>query len=327
VPRPKTLRNDLSKGWKRLYKLRELPLSKKEEHARIFLNNALKKYHNPVVCWSGGKDSGVVLHLTLQLKSDIPVIHVDTGVDFPENNKFVRKMVKCWNLNLLRAYPNKDEDFWSIGRKWGWPIYGKHIASNVGRARRTGNIRSQLASLEKTLVQYQLHISTKCSEYVLGKPSRKTEHKLGADLKIIGLRADESRARVRLWVDHGDHYFVKHYFAKNNGIWKLNPIATWTEKDIYDYHEKYGIRMCPLYKKGYPRNGCWPCAMAIRNGQLKRLRKHHPQHFRKLLLETPMGKELMRAKMLSMLGRTKKKYSYKEISLFLKEHPDAFDVL
>ncbi|GAI03484.1 unnamed protein product, partial [marine sediment metagenome] len=177
----------------------------------------------------------------------------------------------------------------------GWPIFGKNIASNVERANRSGNIRPQMSKLEKLLAKNKLHISAKCAHYIQEKPSKKIEKDLNSDLKIIGLRASESRARVRLWVDHGDFYKVKDYFGKKKEIWKLNPIATWTEEDVWEYHNKYEIPRCKLYDIGYSRNGCWSCAMGIRNGQLERLRFGHPKLFKHLIYKTEMGKEIFRA--------------------------------
>jgi len=327
MPRSKAVRKDLSKGWNELYELWKLPLAKKVKNSESLLSQALNTHKRPVVCWSGGKDSGATLHLTLKIDRDIPVIFVETGVDFEETKKFVRKLAKSWKLNLFIAKPKRGDDFWAIGGRYGWPIYGKNIASNVERARRTGNLRPQLSKLERKLVNGGLHISTKCSELLLEKPTKLKEEELGADAKIIGLRAEESRARVRLWVDHGDQYFVKRYFGRGRGIWKVNPIAVWTEKDVLGYHEKHNIPICDLYKMGYPRNGCWPCAMAIRNGQLRRLRKIYPKLFNKLMLETAMGKELMRAKNMAIGKREGKNYSAKDIKKLLEVEPDAFDSL
>ena len=67
--------------------------------------------------------------------------------------------------------------------------------------------------------------------------------------------------------------------------------------------------------------------MAIRNGQLKRLRNNHPKLFKKLLIDTPMGKELMRAKDFATGSRLKKNYSVNDVEKLLKQHPDAFNTL
>jgi phosphoadenosine phosphosulfate reductase len=294
LPRPKAIRKDLTAGWLRIHRLLKWNMSRKLHYSNDLLAHALKRHKHPVMCWSGGKDSTVTLSLVRRLVPDIPVIYVESGVEFMETSRFVRRMAEIWNLNLTIARPSNGDTFWNIGQKYGWPVFSKNIASNVERAVRTGNIRPQLSALEDILAENKAHISVKCCEFLREKPSKKVEQSLNADLKIVGLRAYESRARVRLWVDHGDYFYVKRYFGRNRGIWKANPISIWTEGDVWKYHRQYKIPHCELYDIGYPRNGCWPCAMAIRNGQLKRLQEHHPLLHKHLITKTEMGKELVR---------------------------------
>lgn len=286
--------NDLSKGWKTLHGIWKWSLEKKVRYSLRLLMQVFEKHENPVLCWSGGKDSTVVLHLARLLWPDIPIIYVDTGVEFPESSEFVRLLIEKWKLNFTVVEPLENEGFWSLGERYGWPIFGKSVASNVERAVNTANIRSQLSALERLLAVNKIRISCRCTEFIQERPSKRAEKALSADVKIIGLRASESRARVRLWVDYGDHYYVKRYFGRRKGIWKVNPIATWTEQDIWKYHEINSISYCKLYDIGYPRNGCWPCAMGVVNGQLKRLKRGHPTLFEYLIGQTAMGEELRR---------------------------------
>lgn len=327
MPRPKKNRNDLSEGWRELHRSWKKPLHLKTNAARRFVKKVLAQHDRPVVCWSGGKDSGVVLHLVRQFMPDVPVVYVDSGVEFSETKSFIRQLAQQWDLNLVVAKPEKGVDFWSIGESYGWPICGKATASNVERALRTGNVRDQLSSLERTLVQAGIRISCKCSEYLQERPSKRAEEKLGADVKFVGIRAAESRSRVRLWIDHGQYFFVKRYYGRGRGIWKANPIGEWTDEDIWKYHGKYNIPHCPLYDMGYTRNGCWPCAMGARHGQLARLRKLHPRRFRRLLTKTPMGMELMKIKLLLADGQFREAYSDCGVAECLKHSPTAFDTL
>lgn len=325
MPRPDSIRKDMHQGWKDLYKYWEWNLDRKVEESHKLLDSVLKKHRQPIVCWSGGKDSTVVLHLVRQHRPDIPVIYVDSGVEFPETVEFVNFLAHSWNLNIVVTKPKKGEEFWNIGSKYGWPIFGKNIASNVERAIRSGNMRPQMSLLEKKLAENKVRISAKCSEFIQEKPSKEVEKLLQADVKMLGLTAAESRARVRLWVDHGDYYFVKHYFGRNKGIWKVNPIAIWTVEDIWEYHKTHAIPHCKLYDKGYPRNGCWPCAMGIRNEQLKRLRVNHPELFKYLITQTEMGRELLRAKVVLTKLNGELSFQINDLNLLLEMHPDFFD--
>lgn len=325
MPRSKENQNDLSLGWKKLYRLWDLGLSKKVELSYKIINKSINMSKSPAICWSGGKDSTVVLHLVRKLKPDIPVIYVNSGVDFPETTSFIEELSEKWKINLFIATPKKEYDFWEIGKKYGWPIFGKNIASNVERAVRTKNIRKQLSPLEKLMAKAELKISTKCSQLLQEKPSKEVENILSCDLKFVGLKASESRARVRLWVDHGDLYYVKRYYGRGKGIFKSNPIAIWTDSDIWKYHDKFNLAHCSLYDIGYPRNGCWCCAMAARNGQLKRLREYHPLLFKRLMLKTEMGEVLLKAKDIMLENKKNRPVQSNNIEYILKEYPDYFD--
>jgi len=325
MPRPAAIRKDLHLGWKRIYQLWQLPLNDKIKYSNNLLRKYLKNFNKPVICWSGGRDSTVALHMIRQAIIDIPVIYVNSGVDFPETVQFIDFLADKWNLNLFVSEPEKEENFWSVGAKYGWPIFGKNIASNVERANRSGNIRPQLSKVEKVLANNKIFISARCTKYIQEKPSKIIEKKLGADIKILGLRASESSTRVRLWVDHGDCYKVKDYFGKNKEIWKINPISIWTDKDILEYHNINKIPYCELYKKGYLRNGCWPCAMGIRYGQLRRLRIGHPKLFNFLITKTKMGKEIFKAKLVLKKTKVNTEKLSNNLEKVLKDYPNFFD--
>ncbi|MFW6047152.1 MAG: phosphoadenosine phosphosulfate reductase family protein [Candidatus Woesearchaeota archaeon] len=293
MPRKKINPSRLSKAWKTLYKLENYPLDEKVEYSKSLIIEALDNSKNPTISWSGGKDSTVVLHLIKEIYPSIPIIFVDMDTLFPETKKYVYDLASSWKLNLYIEKPIENT-FESITEKYGYPIFSKNIASNVERAIRTGNIRKQLSKFELLLVKHKAKISTKCSQYLLEKPCKNKEKELTCDLKFIGLRAFESRARVRLWADYGDYYSVKEYYGKKKPILKCNPIAAWTEADIWNYFKRYNIPICDIYNKGYQRNGCWSCAMAIRNGQLKRLKNYNPNLYNHLIYNTNMGKEILR---------------------------------
>ena len=327
MPRPLSQRNDLSKGWHTLYGLWSWNLDEKLKYSHRIIQEALDGHKTPVLCWSGGKDSTALLHLVLQYRPQIPVIFIDVGVDFPETYSFIDLLANSWNLNLIIARPKNGNSFWEVGKQYGWPIFGKFITSNVERAVRSGNIRSQLSPLEKTLANCKAHISCRCGAIIRENPGKELEKSLSADLKFIGLRASESRSRVALWVDHGNIYPVKRYYGRGKEIWKANPISIWTEDDIWKYHEINSIPHCSLYDLGYPRNGCWTCAMGFKFGQLKRLRQGHPDLFLSLITESEMGKELLRIK--KVLLEEKGLQAPKGINpkIVLTEQLDFFDGL
>ncbi|HAF61273.1 MAG TPA: hypothetical protein DCK95_02990 [Anaerolineaceae bacterium] len=324
MPRNKEFTKDLSEGWKHLNQKWKEPYENKLEYSKAVIERTINNFENPVICWSGGKDSTALIHLVKQIESDIPIINIDVDVEFESTKFFISRLVNEWNLNFYSSSCN-EYSFWDVGEKYGWPIFGKNISSNVGRAIRTGNIRPQLSEFERFLVINNANISNKCAYYLREKPSIQLEKKLNADAKFIGLRAQESRIRSVLWVDYGDCYYVKNYYGKDKGIWKLNPIALWTEEDVWRYHSENNIPMCSIYNSGYTRNGCWTCCMGIKHGQLHRLRTNFPDKFMYLVKETEMGEEITR-----LLVQIKKKKGedipkYANITNILNKTPDFFD--
>ncbi|MBA7704777.1 Phosphoadenosine phosphosulfate reductase [subsurface metagenome] len=324
LARPAFVRKDLKQGILNIQKYWELPLHAKIEYSKDIIRSAIAGSDSPVVCWSGGKDSTVLLHLILQIRPDIPVIHIDTGVLYPETEEFVEYLSNLWELNLNIGVPMEHENFWDCVKTFGWPIFGKSVAQSVGKAVRSGNYRPQMSNLERKLAENRIHISEKCAEYILEKPTKRLEEGLKADLKFIGMLASESNARIRLFVDHGFLYEVKRYYGRGRNIMKCNPLFMWREADIWQYHQRHNIPYCTIYNMGHTRNGCWPCAMGIRNGQLKRLRHSHPHLFRYLILETEFGSEWIRIK--SILKDTSIACDG-NLERILTEKPEYFDHL
>lgn len=234
MPRNNVDPKRLSDAWKKLHKYKDQDLKKKVLYSQEIISKGLKHSKNPTVSWSGGKDSTIILHLILKFEPDIPVLFVDTGCLFPETEQYVDELTALWKINLIRLKSEK-HDFNSITQKYGFPIFSKNISSNVERAIRTGNIRRQLSAFERFLVEHKAKISAKCSQHLLENPCKLREKELDCDLKFIGLRALESRARVRLWADYGEIYPVKDYYGKSKPIIKCNPLALWSEKNVWDY--------------------------------------------------------------------------------------------
>lgn len=90
--------------------------------------------------------------------------------------------------------------------------------------------------------------------------------KSGRDrLKILGLRAEESKRRAELEpiVLEGKD---RHIF----------PIFNWTTADIWQYIGKYNLRYNPLYDEGYTRVGCVLCPFAPKR-QIEREIEKYPQ--------------------------------------------------
>jgi thioredoxin-dependent adenylylsulfate APS reductase len=84
----------------------------------------------------------------------------------------------------------------------------------------------------------------------------------GLDAWITGLRRDQwaSRSDIRkVELDH-DH----------GAIVKLNPLAEWTEDEVWDYVRERDVPYHPLYDRGYASIGCAPCTRPVAPGEPSR---------------------------------------------------------
>lgn len=81
----------------------------------------------------------------------------------------------------------------------------------------------------------------------------------GLDAWITGLRRAQAVTRTSVYkieVDEG-----------NGGMLKLNPLADWSEKDVWDYIKKHKVPYNKLHDMNYPSIGCAPCTRAVKPGE------------------------------------------------------------
>jgi len=61
--------------------------------------------------------------------------------------------------------------------------------------------------------------------------------------------------------------FVEEY---EDGIYKINPLATWTSKQMWEYLKAHNLPHNPLFEEGYSSIGCAPCTRSVRSGEDER---------------------------------------------------------
>jgi phosphoadenosine phosphosulfate reductase len=62
---------------------------------------------------------------------------------------------------------------------------------------------------------------------------------------------------------------VVEWNAKH-GLVKINPLATWTRADVWNYTVRHGLPYNRLYDEGYASIGCWPCTRPVAGGAHER---------------------------------------------------------
>ncbi len=89
-----------------------------------------------------------------------------------------------------------------------------------------------------------------CCEIFKVEPTKKAL--VGVDCWITGLRNTEGKTRA-------DY----HVIEEGDNITKLNPILSWTEREIWQYLASHNIPVHPWYKKGMRSLGCEPCTVIV----------------------------------------------------------------
>lgn len=75
---------------------------------------------------------------------------------------------------------------------------------------------------------------------------------------ITGMRAEQAATRGQL---------ATREYDEGNGLEKFNPLADWSEKEIWTYIKQHGVPYNALHEQFYPSIGCAPCTRAISLGE------------------------------------------------------------
>lgn len=209
------------------------------------------------VSFSGGKDSTVLLHLVRQDFPNVEAVFVNTGLEYPEIQSFVKTFD---NVTILRPKMRFDE----VIKKYGYPIVSKEVSEcieSVQRANYTGKqtsytstrllrLKGELLNKDGTksvfnqekwypLVGVDFRISNKCCGVMKKAPSKTYAKKTGK-VPITAQMAAESRLRTQQWLLHGCNGFdMKSPIS--------NPMSFWTEQDVLQYIKQYDLPIANVY--------------------------------------------------------------------------------
>ena len=75
---------------------------------------------------------------------------------------------------------------------------------------------------------------------------------------VTAIRRDQSPARARIGIVERDEKF---------GLIKINPLAGWSSRDVWNYVAKHDVPYNPLHDHGYPSIGCAPCTTPVQIGE------------------------------------------------------------
>ena len=201
-------------------------LEELEAEAIYILREVFAQFENPAILFSGGKDSIVVTHLAMKafwpMKIPFPLIHIDTGHNFPETIEFRDNFIKKMNAKLIVGSVEESIRNGRVVEEKGY-----NASRNV----------LQTVTLLDTIEEYKF------------------------DCAIGGARRDEEKARAKeRFFSHRDMFGewnpknqrpeIWNLFngRKNNGEhFRVFPISNWTEMDVWQYIYQEGISVPSIY--------------------------------------------------------------------------------
>jgi len=201
-------------------------LDQLEAEAIFVLRETAAQFENPGLLFSGGKDSIVMAHLAYKAfypaKSPFPLVHVDTGHNFPETIEYRDQFVKKLDAHLIVGLVQE-----SIDR-------GTAVEE-------TGPNASRNALQSVTLLET---IETENLDAALGG-GRRDEEKARAKERFFSHRDafgqwDPKNQRPELWnLFNGRKALGEHF--------RIFPLSNWTEMDVWQYLKKENIELPSLY--------------------------------------------------------------------------------
>ena len=201
-------------------------LQRLEAEAIHIMREVVAEAENPVMLYSIGKDSSVMLHIAMKAfypaKPPFPIMHIDTMWKFSEMIEFREKMAEDLGLDLI-VHINPE---------------GKEMGMNPfihGSSKHTDVMKTD--GLKQALDKYQFDVAF--------GGARRDEEKSRAKERIFSFRTSKHRwdpknQRPELWNLYNSR--------KNKGeSIRVFPLSNWTELDIWQYIHLEKIPIVPLY--------------------------------------------------------------------------------
>ncbi len=201
--------------------LREL-----ESESMFVMREVAAKFEKPALLFSGGKDSIIMTHLARKAfypaRIPFPLVHVDTGHNFPETIAYRDWLVKEIGAELIVGSVQE-----AIDRGEAVEEKGYNASRNA----------LQIPTLLKTLEDHKF-------DAAMGG-ARRDEEKARAKERFFSHRDefgqwDPKNQRPELWnLFNSRHHFGEHF--------RIFPISNWTEMDVWQYILLEGIKIPSLY--------------------------------------------------------------------------------
>lgn len=201
-------------------------LDQLESESIHIIREVAASFRNPVMLYSIGKDSAVMLHLAMKAfapgKLPFPLLHVDTTWKFREMIEFRDRIAKDNDLDLI-VHINQEG-----------------IAQGMGPVSHGSKLHTEVMKTQALKQALDLH---KFNAAFGG--ARRDEEKSRAKERIFSFRSknhrwDPKNQRPELWSLYNTH------IAKDESV-RVFPLSNWTELDIWQYIARENIPLVSLY--------------------------------------------------------------------------------
>ena len=266
------------------------------------------------ISFSGGKDSTVLADIAARIykiekelghesKQPLTLCFVNTGLEYPEIQKFVKKFADWLRqtydipVDLEIVYPK--QTFKEVITEQGYPFPSKEQSKFIREFKTTKSDKvrdirwngnkwgmGKISKKWRFLVDADFDVSDRCCDVMKKRPAAKYEKESG-NHPVLAVMAEESIQRQTAWVRQGCNAFEGERP-------KSKPMAFWTEQDVLEYLKVSGIPYCEVYgdiveengvlrTTGCDRTGCMFCMFGVASesspNRFERMKETHPKQY------------------------------------------------
>lgn len=208
--------------------LHELAIEYEDKPAKDVIAWALDSFHPRLyIAWSGQAEDMVLLDMAHRINPQVRVFTIDTGRLYEETYRLIERVYEVYGLRIDVYFPNREE------------------------------VEQMVQGFGVNLFYKSVELRHLCCHVRKVRPLLRALRQV--DAWITGLRREQWASRqniMKIEVDH-DH----------GQIVKINPLADWTEKEVWNYIKENKVPYNELYDKGFKSIGCAPCTRPVSEGE------------------------------------------------------------
>ena len=199
-----------------------------EDEAIYIIREAAAQFERPAILFSGGKDSITIVRLAQKAfypgKIPFPLVHIDTGHNFPETVEFRDWLVKETGVELIVGYVQDD-------------INAKRAVEETGKFSSRNGL--QTVTLLRTIEENKF-------DACLGG-ARRDEEKARAKERIFSVRDEFGQWNAKMQRPELFDYLNGRIQPGENV--RVFPISNWTELDVWNYIKEEELAIPSIYFK------------------------------------------------------------------------------